>query len=568
MTIKPKIMRLRAIGILVLCYLLVVSAYGKKGDVPMVKVQPERLPDLNIPRFGHSVLSLNGELIVVGGHTKGFVPTATVEIYRDGKWHLQDMTYIHDAGMVLPLKSGNILIAGGFEKNLGIGQSYEVEMYHPQPSVFEGFGCLERKRASFSGMELDGGRVLITGNWYHNDGIEIFDGDDHFTFVKDVAQQRVNPYVFKIAPDDAIVLGGMDPWSHLHDSILIDRLKGESFTVPLFSEWKPQHVHVPYRSADSFIGDESKGIYAYLFPVVNAHGQVAIAKVEGTDFTLLPTVAPIPKEFKRQPIKYYSSVLVDQKAQRAYLLGCNDKGYEATSRHYILCVEYGKIASEGAAPLTLYYTDPMLEMASSVPVLNDEGDFLLVGGKPASGNPSDNFRPSASVLLFHFGTPDATVQVGSSLWLWLSLILLIAFLVVAFFVLWWRKRQETRIPAVEGIDMSPSNSDEELFQRVCQLMEKERLYQNNNLKVADVSGRLGVNSRYVSNCINELKGCSFTQFVNGYRVRYAQELLRENPDAKMTNVYVQAGFSNEVTFFRTFKMHVGMTPREWIEKID
>ena len=49
---------------------------------------PERLPDLNIPRADHSVFVVGGEPTVVGGHTDGFVPTATAEYFSYGEWHL------------------------------------------------------------------------------------------------------------------------------------------------------------------------------------------------------------------------------------------------------------------------------------------------------------------------------------------------------------------------------------------------------------------------------------------------------------------------------------------------
>lgn len=47
----------------------------------------ERLPDLTVPRAGHALLQLNGELTVIGGHTTGFIPTATAEYFKDGKWN-------------------------------------------------------------------------------------------------------------------------------------------------------------------------------------------------------------------------------------------------------------------------------------------------------------------------------------------------------------------------------------------------------------------------------------------------------------------------------------------------
>ena len=79
--------------------------------------------------------------------------------------------------------------------NLGIGQSYEVEIYDPLLHTFKGFGCLDQKRVSGAAVELDGGRVMIVGNWYADDGIELFDGKGTFSHVRNVSQTRCVPHL-------------------------------------------------------------------------------------------------------------------------------------------------------------------------------------------------------------------------------------------------------------------------------------------------------------------------------------------------------------------------------------
>lgn len=157
---------------------------------PEVKLQPQQLPDLNIPRMGHSVFVINGEPTVVGGHTTSFVPTATAEYFRDGQWHLMQTAYPHDEGFSVTLPSGKVLIGGGHAEPLGIGQIYSVEIYDPTTHSFKGFGCLDQKRCFASATEIDSGRVVVTGNWYNLDDIELFDGQKHFTSVKQTTQSR------------------------------------------------------------------------------------------------------------------------------------------------------------------------------------------------------------------------------------------------------------------------------------------------------------------------------------------------------------------------------------------
>ena len=50
---------------------------------PEVRIVPERLPSMNVPRSGHNIFYADGELTAAGGHTTNFVPTPTAEYYAD-----------------------------------------------------------------------------------------------------------------------------------------------------------------------------------------------------------------------------------------------------------------------------------------------------------------------------------------------------------------------------------------------------------------------------------------------------------------------------------------------------
>ena len=127
---------------------------------------------------------------------------------------------------------------------------------------------------------------------------------------------------------------------------------------------------------------------------------------------------------------------------------------------------------------------------------------------------------------------------------------------------------ETGLPpaAVQADAPQPDAKAAELMERISRLMDQDRLYLRSDLKVQDVAVALQTNSSYVSECINSLRGQSFSQFVNTCRVRHAQELLRRQPDLKTTIVATESGFSTEASFFRNFQAVTGMTPREWLQE--
>lgn len=103
--------------------------------------------------------------------------------------------------------------------------------------------------------------------------------------------------------------------------------------------------------------------------------------------------------------------------------------------------------------------------------------------------------------------------------------------------------------------------------KITALMEEKELFRRSDLKLADLALELGTNVTYISACINGQAGGSFNDFVTGYRVRYAQELMKMHPDKKVSQIAEEAGFSGERSFFRNFKKVTGVTPRQWVESV-
>jgi AraC-like DNA-binding protein len=280
--------------------------------------------------------------------------------------------------------------------------------------------------------------------------------------------------------------------------------------------------------------------------------------VRDTVFSLLPTTCPVPKTgaSPSDSIIWYSPLIADRKAHRGYV-----HGVDLLGRSYVLCVEYDK----RPAPITLYYTDVLPDAGTPMMVLTDDGDLMLVGGhnfnKRNGGQlENDNFSPLASVYLLHLGSKPVA-EAGSSVagrwWIWL--LALLSILAIISFLYWMRRRRA----AESLVTDSPDSTNDELMRRICTLMEEQKLYLNSELKLNDVADALNTNRNLISSCINSQQGCSFSQFVNSYRVEYAKDLIRRKPDMKISEVWMQSGFSTETSFFRTFKAVTGMTPTEW-----
>jgi AraC-like DNA-binding protein len=322
----------------------------------------------------------------------------------------------------------------------------------------------------------------------------------------------------------------------------------------LFDEWYPIYVLLPHPAEDSRISADGDEHYIYLLPVFNKQSnQAAIARLEGCDVQMLPTDGVIPMQYEGSDIEWFTSFIVNRRKHYGYMLG-RDTYFHL----YVLAVDYAK----QPAHLTFHTTDKQDTIPYGTPVLLPDGDLLLV-----CGHTDNNFTPFATALRLHMGTVEAQEAQAGHWWFWL--LLGTVFVLVIGVVVWIFRSRKPHLPvdtnAAEDSTSETSNkSGEELMARICEQVEQRKMYLDCSLKVADVAAVVGTNSRYVSDCIKASRGCTFTQFVNNYRIEHSKRLLLQQPDAKITSVALQSGFANETSFFRTFKSMTGMTPREWV----
>jgi AraC-like DNA-binding protein len=117
----------------------------------------------------------------------------------------------------------------------------------------------------------------------------------------------------------------------------------------------------------------------------------------------------------------------------------------------------------------------------------------------------------------------------------------------------------------DGIPDGVTAQTRELFAKICDAMESSRLYLNPDLRMEDLVSVCGSNRSYISGCINQVTGLSFPEFVNSYRVHYAQMLLSEaGSGMSLGDIAAQCGYGSHSAFARNFKKMTGKAPSEWI----
>jgi YesN/AraC family two-component response regulator len=108
----------------------------------------------------------------------------------------------------------------------------------------------------------------------------------------------------------------------------------------------------------------------------------------------------------------------------------------------------------------------------------------------------------------------------------------------------------------------------EILNKLDVLMEKDKIYLDQNLNLYDLSKKLKINKTYLSYIINEGTESNFYNYVNKYRIESAKKMLI---DSKFDHLSIEgiannAGFKNRSSFYPVFKKFVGETPTEFKKK--
>lgn len=118
----------------------------------------------------------------------------------------------------------------------------------------------------------------------------------------------------------------------------------------------------------------------------------------------------------------------------------------------------------------------------------------------------------------------------------------------------------------KGVETLTSMEDELLI-RFNEIMERERPYLNESLRLDDMARIIGTNRLYMSRLVNTRFGMSFPDYVNGLRIEYAKKYMLQHPSSPQEEIALKSGFASAQSFNRRFRQDVGLTPAKWLHSM-
>lgn len=108
------------------------------------------------------------------------------------------------------------------------------------------------------------------------------------------------------------------------------------------------------------------------------------------------------------------------------------------------------------------------------------------------------------------------------------------------------------------------DSERQLYNKAVSHLKKTKLYLKSDLKLEHLAFEIGTNISTLSKCINDVSGNNFNFLINRLRVRHAEELLLSG-NYSINDISDNAGFGNRTSFYRSFKLITGLSPKEYKE---
>ena len=119
-------------------------------------------------------------------------------------------------------------------------------------------------------------------------------------------------------------------------------------------------------------------------------------------------------------------------------------------------------------------------------------------------------------------------------------------------------------PDSAAIDTLTHSNTSILFNKLCNLIERDQLFLNPNFDRQMLMDRTGLSKEQIGAAFSPSR---FPTYVRELRLDYSIRMMNEHPDLTIEQISQASGFANADTFTRNFRAKYGMTPTTYIRSI-
>lgn len=231
-------------------------------------------------------------------------------------------------------------------------------------------------------------------------------------------------------------------------------------------------------------------------------------------------------------------------------------------------------AKTGAADSSIYYFSRYTAVKDSIFNIHKENEFNQIFME------NENLRHEKELQQKEMKiTQQKYVVAGVSL-----VVLLSTALLIVTYIMYRRKEQmysntvkqyenyrkkiaELKLGDISKID-SKNKSELELFNRLEDMMGREKVYRQKDISLDRLADMLKTNRTYLSNVVNKYAGVSLPKYINSYRIQEAISLVADTEkDIVLKAICEDVGYSSITSFYRAFQNETGCSPMIYRDRL-
>ncbi|MFY7672214.1 helix-turn-helix domain-containing protein [Tenacibaculum sp. MEBiC06402] len=126
------------------------------------------------------------------------------------------------------------------------------------------------------------------------------------------------------------------------------------------------------------------------------------------------------------------------------------------------------------------------------------------------------------------------------------------------------RRNERKQPVKTRLSEEDRVRLEVIAKDLKKIVKENELFKIQKLNLNSLADELKIKPYVITQCLNEVIGKKFNDFINEYRVKEVQNLLENPENSKYTllSLAMEAGFNSKSSFNRAVQKHLGVSPRE------
>lgn len=123
--------------------------------------------------------------------------------------------------------------------------------------------------------------------------------------------------------------------------------------------------------------------------------------------------------------------------------------------------------------------------------------------------------------------------------------------------------------SIRQLDVFSESEIENLKNKLVNLLEDEKVYLDEEINLTELSSKIGISNKKLSELINHHFNTNFYNLINEYRINEVRKRFDKGDADKytITSIAYDSGFQSKASFYRIFKQKAGVSPSEYIKQL-